>query len=85
MKTNRFLGRDWIDAELDYSKEEWETLIDVATELKSGLSSLNSSYLLLSYCKFNLFRLVIVVDILIYVNSLAVSSAILILTKWSAE
>jgi N-acetylornithine carbamoyltransferase len=34
MKTNHFLGRDWIDAELDYSKEEWETLIDVATELK---------------------------------------------------
>ncbi|MFA5780068.1 MAG: ornithine carbamoyltransferase [Elusimicrobiota bacterium] len=34
MKTNRFLGRDWIDAELDYSKEEWETLIDVALYLK---------------------------------------------------
>lgn len=34
MKTNKFLGRDWIDAELDYSKEEWETLIDVALELK---------------------------------------------------
>lgn len=34
MKTNSFLGRDWIDAELDYSKEEWETLIDVAIELK---------------------------------------------------
>ena len=23
MKTNNFLGRDWIDAELDFSKEEW--------------------------------------------------------------
>lgn len=34
MKTNRFLGKDWIDAELDYSKEDWETLIDVALELK---------------------------------------------------
>ena len=34
MKTNRFLGRDWIDAELDYSKEEWETLIDVGLDLK---------------------------------------------------
>ncbi len=34
MKTNKFLGRDWIDAELDYSREEWETMIDVALELK---------------------------------------------------
>jgi len=34
MKTNNFLGRDWIDAELDFSKEEWETLIDVGLELK---------------------------------------------------
>ncbi|RLD18671.1 MAG: ornithine carbamoyltransferase [Caldiserica bacterium] len=34
MKTNNFRGRDWIDAELDYSKEEWETLIDVALDLK---------------------------------------------------
>ncbi|MGB9562015.1 MAG: ornithine carbamoyltransferase, partial [bacterium] len=34
MKTNTFTGRDWIDAELDYTKEEWETLIDVALELK---------------------------------------------------
>ena len=34
MKTNRFLGRDWIDAELDFSKEDWETLIDVGLELK---------------------------------------------------
>jgi len=34
MKTNNFLGRDWIDAELDYSKEEWETFIDAAGELK---------------------------------------------------
>ncbi len=34
MRTNKFLGRDWIDAELDFTKEEWETLIDVALELK---------------------------------------------------
>ncbi|MEW6041050.1 MAG: ornithine carbamoyltransferase [Elusimicrobiota bacterium] len=34
MKSNKFYGRDWIDAELDYTKEEWETLIDVALELK---------------------------------------------------
>ncbi len=34
MKTNAFYGRDWIDAELDYSREEWLTLIDVALELK---------------------------------------------------
>jgi len=34
MRTNNFRGRDWIDAELDYSKEEWETLIEVALELK---------------------------------------------------
>ncbi|MBI4801445.1 MAG: ornithine carbamoyltransferase [Elusimicrobia bacterium] len=34
MKSNKFLGRDWIDAELDYTKEEWETLIDVALDLK---------------------------------------------------
>jgi len=34
MRTNNFLGKDWIDAELDFTKEEWETLIDVALELK---------------------------------------------------
>ncbi len=34
MRTNKFLSRDWIDAELDFTKEEWETLIDVALELK---------------------------------------------------
>lgn len=34
MRSNRFLGRDWIDAEIDFTKEEWETLIDVAMELK---------------------------------------------------
>jgi len=34
MRTNKFLGRDWIDAELDYTKEEWEILIDIALDLK---------------------------------------------------
>ncbi|MDI6807647.1 MAG: ornithine carbamoyltransferase [Candidatus Eisenbacteria bacterium] len=34
MKTESFNGKDWIDAELDFSKEEWETLIDVALDLK---------------------------------------------------
>ncbi|MEW6556389.1 MAG: ornithine carbamoyltransferase [Elusimicrobiota bacterium] len=34
MRSNKFLGRDWIDAELDFTKEEWETLIDVGLELK---------------------------------------------------
>jgi N-acetylornithine carbamoyltransferase len=34
MKTNNFRGKDWIDAELDYSKEEWETLIDLALQMK---------------------------------------------------
>jgi len=36
MRTNRFLGRDWIDGELDFTKEDWETLIDVALDLKRG-------------------------------------------------
>ncbi len=34
MKTNKFFGRDWIDAEIDYSQEEWLTMIDVGLELK---------------------------------------------------
>jgi len=34
MITAGFRGRDYIDAELDYTKEEWETLIDVSLELK---------------------------------------------------
>lgn len=34
MRTNNFRGRDWIDAELDFTYEEWETLIDVALDLK---------------------------------------------------
>lgn len=38
MKTNNFRGRDWIDAELDYSKEEWNTLIDLSLRLKQEYS-----------------------------------------------
>ena len=34
MRTNNFRGRDWIDAELDFTREEWETLIDVALDFK---------------------------------------------------
>ena len=34
MRTNKFRGRDWIDGELDYTKEEWESLIDLALDLK---------------------------------------------------
>lgn len=34
MKSNGFLGRDWIDAEIDFTREEWETLIKVALWLK---------------------------------------------------
>ncbi len=34
MRTNKFYGRDWIDAEMDYTREEWESLIEVALELK---------------------------------------------------
>ncbi|MDA3792043.1 MAG: ornithine carbamoyltransferase [Elusimicrobia bacterium] len=34
MKTSNFLGRDWIEPELDYSREEWKTLMDIGFELK---------------------------------------------------
>jgi len=34
VQTNVFRGRDYINAELDYTREEWETLIDVTLELK---------------------------------------------------
>lgn len=34
MRSNMFRGRDWLSPEVDYTKEEWETLIDVALELK---------------------------------------------------
>jgi len=34
MRTNKFLGRDWLDPEFSYTKEEWETLMEVGFELK---------------------------------------------------
>lgn len=34
MRTNGFLGRDWLDPEFSYSKEEWETLLEVGFDLK---------------------------------------------------
>ena len=34
MKTNGFLGRDWLDPEFSYTREEWQTLMDVGFELK---------------------------------------------------
>lgn len=38
MLTNGFRGRDWIDPEISYTKEEWEVLIDVALDLKRRLA-----------------------------------------------
>jgi len=35
MRTNRFFGRDWLSPEMDYTKEEWETLLHLAEELKT--------------------------------------------------
>ena len=56
MKTNKFLGRDWIDAELDYTKEEWETLIDVALELKRQFAlNFDQSHILKNRTLFSMF------------------------------
>jgi N-acetylornithine carbamoyltransferase len=56
MKTNNFRGRDWIDAELDYSKEEWETLIDLALQLKQEFSmGKDQSYILKGKTLFSMF------------------------------
>jgi len=38
MKTTSFRGKDYIDAEMDFNKEEWETLIDVGLRLKQGFA-----------------------------------------------
>ncbi len=35
MRTNKFYGRNWISPELNYSKEEWESLLRLAEELKT--------------------------------------------------
>lgn len=37
MRIDDFKDRDWIDAEIDFTKKEWETLIDVALKLKKRL------------------------------------------------
>ena len=56
MRTNKFLGRDWIDAEYDYTKEEWETLIDVALYLKRKYAlNEDHSYLLKNKTLFMIF------------------------------
>jgi len=34
MRTNKWLGRDWLDPEVSFSREDWETLMDVGFELK---------------------------------------------------
>jgi len=34
MHTNNWLGRDWLDPEISYSQEDWNTLLDVAFDLK---------------------------------------------------
>ena len=35
MRSNKFLGRDWLSPEIDYTKEEWESLLRLAEELKT--------------------------------------------------
>ena len=56
MKTNLFRGRDWIDASLDYTKEEWETLIDIALYLKrKHLMGEDQSYILKGKTLFTMF------------------------------
>jgi N-acetylornithine carbamoyltransferase len=56
MKTNNFAGRDWIDGELDYSKEEWETLIDLALHLKREFAmGKDQSYILKGKTLFSMF------------------------------
>jgi len=56
MRSNKFLGRDWIDAELDYTREEWETLIDVALELKRmHAMNIDQTYILRGKTLFTMF------------------------------
>ncbi|MBC8527290.1 MAG: N-acetylornithine carbamoyltransferase [Candidatus Cloacimonetes bacterium] len=56
MRTNNFLGRNWIDAEYDFTKEEWETLIDVALYLKRKYAlNEDHSYLLKNKTLFMIF------------------------------
>ena len=30
MRSNKFRGRDWLSPEIDYTKEEWESLIEAS-------------------------------------------------------
>jgi len=56
MRTNNFRGRDWIDAELDFTKEEWESLIDLALELKRMHAlGLDQSHILRGKTLFSMF------------------------------
>ena len=34
MRSNKFLGRDWLSPEVDYTKEEWESILNLAIDLK---------------------------------------------------
>ena len=34
MRTSNWLGRSWLDPEISYSREDWNTLMDVGFELK---------------------------------------------------
>ncbi len=38
MRSNKFFGRDWLSPEIDYTKEEWESLIKLAIDLKTKYS-----------------------------------------------
>lgn len=56
MKTNNFLGRDWLDPEFSYTKEEWETLMDVGFELKRKFAmGEDTSYILKGKTLFTMF------------------------------
>ena len=35
MRSNKFYGRDWLSPEIDWTKEEWESLLKLAEDLKT--------------------------------------------------
>ena len=56
MRSNKFIGRDWIDAEIDFSREEWDSLINVALELKRMYAmNIDHSHLLRGKTLFTMF------------------------------
>lgn len=56
MRSNVWFGRDWLDPEISYSREDWETLLDVAFELKRWFSlRQDTSYLLKGKTLFTMF------------------------------